>query len=318
VHFQIEGLEPHSLLAGLAPHQEYVQYFDINTPGRYISQQVSSIDVTITRATAIQQITKPQPGDRQQDLSLPLTVYFSASLGSTAPEGQSTSLRSSASDTFTPVSETITFPAGVRSETVSIPVNSGAANPGLVPIDLSVTSSSPRVNSGLDTIYLISGPAALPRTPTKITSARLIFQGKSASAIAITFSGPMSPASVENVRNYDVYTGSDGVSPAGAVAGVLAFLGGEASGRSVTVPLKTAQYDPTTNTVTLIPSKPLRASITYGIASVTPLAERTLTDLQGFAVAGNVPPAGTFAFSLRGHRSDTWPAPLPATIYGAN
>ena len=40
---------------------------------------------------------------------------------------------------FTPVNESVTFPAGQSTETVAVPINSRAANPGLVPIELAVT-----------------------------------------------------------------------------------------------------------------------------------------------------------------------------------
>ncbi len=302
---------------GHPPRQPYAQTFGIEGPGTYVSQQVGAIDLTITRSVIANTLATQEKGVIHSNLiNLPLTVNFSASLGSTAAGGQPSSLPASASKTFTPVNESITFPAGVKTVTASIPVNAGAANPGSVPVEISVTSSSPDVNPVWRTVYLVNGPAPLPPAPVGITNAHLIFDRKTASGISITFSQPMAPASVENVHNYAVITR--------ARASLLATLFGPYATTESTddgtfysiwpVPLKAAQYDPTTNTVTLIPKKPLSASVTYTISDGNPAGkDNTLTDAQGNSLQGNPPGTGWFSFTLKGDQSRNWAPPKAAT-----
>ena len=107
----------------------------------------------------------------------PVTINFSATLGSLPAGSQAPPLPASASGAFTPIDESITFPPGLTSETVSIPIDSGAPNPGEVPIALLVTAptSSIPFSSQPSTVYLVDGPQALPPT---ITSVRLITTGR--------------------------------------------------------------------------------------------------------------------------------------------
>jgi hypothetical protein len=293
--FQVEGLEERSLMSGLAPHQRYFQMLGIGTPSNFVSQQVSALDVTLTRSGL------------ESLLNQPLTVNFSASLGSTTVGAQPTAQLASASDTFTPVNESITFPAGVTTETVRIPVNSGAANPGSVRIALSVSSSTPGVMGGVDRVYLVAGPADLPPIPPSITNAHLVFQGTKAVAFAITFNTAMSPKSVENLHDYVVTTGTNGITP-GSLVSWLTFNGTETR---VTVPLKGAHYDPATYTVTLFPTHPLKTSVLYGITRATPLPKDAFIDLQGTKVAFQ-------SFGLKGHSQVNWPDGAPPTLYTGN
>ena len=256
-HF--DGLEDRVLMsAGLSLAQESAnQSVNISAPS-YASQQVSSVEVTLTRAASAGPYSLT---------GIPLTVDFSASLGSTAPDGHSVALPSSASETFTPVNESITFPVGVTVETVQIPISSGASNPGAVPINLSATwtSDNAQFPSGnvSSIVYLVTGPSALPPTPAGMIGARLIARGKTVSGIAITFSKSMAPASVDNIHNYVV-------SQAGRKLGLNNFWQPNTYASSLPVPLKSAQYDPATNTVTLIPKNPLSSSIVYTIQNASP------------------------------------------------
>jgi hypothetical protein len=330
---QVEGLDDRVLMSGIATTSSPsaalpIQSVTINTPSKFVSQQASGLDVSLVRSASEPKEQHVWVASAKKwanfsalvnvPLTDPLTVNFAASVGSTGVEGQNLSLPSSASDTFTPVNMSITFPAGVSTETVRIPINSGAANPGSVPIELAVTSSSPGVDTS-QSVYLVTGPAALPATPTAITSAHLVFQRKSASGIAITFSQPVSPASVENLHNYAVTTKTPENSVANAISGLLSI--GESNGPFYSirpVPLKAAQYNPTTSTVMLIPKKPLKISADYEIQNATPLAQHTLIDLHGNAVEGNGAPEGTFSFSLRGAKTLNWAAPQPATIFSGS
>jgi hypothetical protein len=296
--FQVERLEDRALMSGLsgATRQSALQTINIDTPGEFVSQQASAVDATLIRYTA---------GVRHDAPSQPLTVNFSVSLGSTTPGGQPISLPASASETFTPVNESVTFPAGVSTETVRVPINSGAANPGMVPVELSVTSSSPRVEGGSTAFYLVTGPAVLPPTPPDITNAHLIVQRKTISGISIKFSQPMAAASVDDVQYY-------GASYAGPTETEVHFFYSETFNTTGIVRFKAAQYDPATNTLTLIPKKPLNASVLYHFRAADLTANQSPTNLQGTALAGNS------SFNLEGHQSVKFAALATATIFGGN
>jgi hypothetical protein len=302
---RFDGLEDRVLMsvAMSAVQESANQSVSISAP-TYASQQVSSVEVTLTRAATAGPYSLTD---------IPLTVDFSASLGSTAPDGHPATLPVSASKTFTPVNESITFPVGVAVETVQIPINSGASNPGSVPIDLSATWTSDSLQfpsgqaSGI--VYLVTGPSALPSTPAGMIGAQLLVRGKTASGIAITFSKSMAPATVDNIHNYVV-------TQAPPKLGFNNFWQANTYASSLPVPLRSARYDPTTNTVTLIPKKPLRSSIVYTIQNATPIAKHTLTDSEGNAALGNfTSPAGVFYFKLEGAQPLTWTAPQTPTIY---
>ena len=81
-------------------------------PEPYISQQSTQLDVTLTRT---------HPSGRS-DAKGKITVDFSANYAAGASGNQSA-----------PLAQTVTFPAGQATATVAIPINPGAANPGLVP-----------------------------------------------------------------------------------------------------------------------------------------------------------------------------------------
>src|SRR5690348_2707609 len=90
VRLQVEGLEGRALLSGRAARlrdSQNTQYISIMTPGTYVSQQVSGFDVTIHRA--------PSSGPHNP-ADVPVTVHFSATLGSTAPGGSPAALPASA------------------------------------------------------------------------------------------------------------------------------------------------------------------------------------------------------------------------------
>ena len=154
------------------------QVVSIEVPSPYISQLSSQLDVTLVRTTP----------SGQSDSKGSVTVDFSATSGSTPSAATETQ--------FSPVNESVTFPPGQATETVAVPINPGAANPGLVPINLAVTSSVRQVKGSSTTVDLASGPDAIP--PSIIGVQRV------AGGIALTFSKPMDPATVQNIHNYVV------------------------------------------------------------------------------------------------------------------
>ena len=287
----------------------------IDTP-QYVSQQAGGFDVTIAR-------------DDASSAGSPLTVSFTANsaVRAGAPVGS-----------FTPVNEPVTFAAGVTSETVHVPVNPGAANSGSVPVTLAVQTTPPGY-AAFAYLDLVSSPSAVPPTPPAITGAQLIAHGGNASAIAITFSGPMDRASVENVRAYLVNTWRDETYY--DYFGLVHYKAETAR----PIAIAAARYDPATYTVNLIPKRPLKTTGAYTISSPNHLtAADTLTDASGTALIMTSPlrtgpgpirltpatlpplgtlrpvgssPAGTFQFTLRGNQALSWAAPEPNVIGGS-
>ena len=226
-------LERRSLLSGTATgHQD----IEVQVPSAYVSQQSSQLDVTLRRTDAA----------GRNDAKGSITVNFSAAY---AP--------GTSGDQFTPVDQSLTFAAGQSTETVAIPINSGAANPGLVPIDLTVTSSTQDVTGTTTTVYLASGENAIP--PSIVDVQRV------AGGIAITFSKPMDPATVQNIHNYAVkFTPKQNFNLEDLVR---RRVGPDARQHPVKIPLRRATYNPATNSVLLVATEQLGSKGSYKISN---------------------------------------------------
>ena len=122
--FFAEPLESRTLLSATSRPNVVFE-----VPSTYISQQSTQLDVTLVRAAAAARKS--------------LTVDFSATSGSLTGIAAEPDV---VGQPFTPVNETVTFPAGQTTETVIVPINSQAANSGLVPIQLAATPSRPPFN----------------------------------------------------------------------------------------------------------------------------------------------------------------------------
>jgi hypothetical protein len=302
----LEPLERRALLASssatnAAGGSRAVQDVTIRVPSSYIAQQASELNVTLVRTTAA--------GRRQLDA--PLTVEFSAAPGS--PSSGAPTAPLSTDQPFTPIDQFVTFPAGQSTETVSVPIKTGAPKPALVPIVLAVTPPKRIGPAAKTTVYLVSGPDAIPPS---IINVHMVKRG-----IAVTFSKPMAPATVENVHNYAVeYTPSQEFNVADLTGvGLIQRL----SKTARPVALRRAHYDPSTNTVTLVPKDSLPSSGTYQIASPSSLGSRRagphkaqpLSDLQGNVLdPGAAPVSGAFSISIR--RGHPYVQSQPALWYG--
>ncbi len=143
----------------------------VNASSMDVNQQQGSFTVTLslTKVT-VNSLKGPQPA---APLDQPLTVDFSALLdqpGSGPSEA--------ASPIFAPFQESVTFPAGESTETITVPIISSAATTGPVTIDLSAvptSSTSSGISSGSGNVELYSSPDA---TPPTITSVQLVNQGQ--------------------------------------------------------------------------------------------------------------------------------------------
>lgn len=231
--FDLELLECRALLSTSAPGHQDVE---IQVPSAYISQQSTELDVTLAR-------THPSG---KSDAEGAITVDFSASSATGASGNQ-----------FTPVSQTVTFPAGQATANVAIPINSSAANSGLVPIKLTVTASTRGVTGSDTTVYLANSANAIP---PEITGVQRVAGG-----IAISFSKPMDPSTVQNIHNYAIkFSPSQNFSLENLYGvGLVQTL----DNTPTKVPLRRATYDPATDTVLLVATEQLGSKGAYTISS---------------------------------------------------
>jgi hypothetical protein len=258
-----EALESRALLSGgstgsSAPWLRQTEDVGVPLLGPNVSQKTGALNFTLTRAGTYTTAA----------INEPLVVDVSASL---APSASKTGAA------FQPFNESVTFPAGVKTESVSIPIQLGANAPDSVPINISVTTSkaSAGVSISRQTVYLVSGPQALPPS---ITSAQLIVEGNHVTGVSLSFSKPMAAATVGNVHNYAF----------GTFRAVTYYdwfgLAHSKEPTFMPIALKSAEYDPTTDTVTLKTKKPLSSSMPFGIQCAYPPAKHRITDQQGLAL----------------------------------
>jgi hypothetical protein len=236
----------------------------------------------------------------------PVTVTLNANPSRYA--GAPVNAPAASSGAFTPFSASVTFPAGVTSETVGIPIPAGSADAGPVLLDLSLTSTTLGV-SGTPTqsVFLVDSPGALPPT---ITSVHLVgISGHHAAGIAITFSKPMAAATVENIDNYSVTSlgMSGGVQLPNAIEAPLNWFFGYSGPEPLIkrTSIRSAVYNATTDTVTLIPRHPLVSTAQYSITSPKKLAGHMLTDLAGNPLFDGVPYDGSFSSIVSRNSSES-------------
>ena len=177
---QAEPLEHRTLLSG----SSVAQAVAIQVPSTYVSQQADQLNVTLVRTAA---------AGHSRNLG-PVTLDFSATDGS-LPAGSAVD-NDDVGQQFTPVNESVTFPAGVTTETVVVPINSGAPNPGAgaraAQRHFCVAQGARQRRDDLSRDQ--------PRCRPAIDRRRAGVAG----GIAVTFSKPMDPTTVENIHNYAV------------------------------------------------------------------------------------------------------------------
>ena len=161
------------------------------------------------------------------------------------------------------VDQTVTFANGQMDAAVTVPILSGAPNPGEVDVNLTISSvagSRQIMTAGPLELRILASDATIP--PQIVST-----QGKP-DGIVLTFNKPMNPVEASNVNNYAVswttthFKYDD--------LGLFALFCGPAwsdgaTSSSGSVRLKSAQYDPATNSVTLIPKRKLTYSGSTGI-----------------------------------------------------
>jgi hypothetical protein len=285
------SLERRSLLSGASPGRQDVA---IEVPSTYISQQSSQLDVSLVRIT---------PSGRRTYTKGPVTVNFTATSGSASA--------SAPGQPFTPVNESVTFPAGQATETVAVPINPGVVDPGLVPVRLAVTTSSRQVKGGSETVYLASNSGAIPPT--------IIGVERAPGGIAINFSKSMNPATVTNIHNYVIKFLPNQNFSLGELYGIGLVQALDNTPQKV--PLRRATYNPATDTVILVPAEQLGSKGSYEISSPASLVAKKarphdakpLEDIEG-----NLLDQGETkgAFSITISKGNPFSAPLPTLALG--
>ena len=206
------------------------------------------------------------------------------------------------------VDQTVTFANGQVSAAATVPILSGAPNPGEVDVNLTITS----VDGSRQIIS--SGPLELRIVASDSTVAPRIVatQGKP-DGIVVTFSKPMNPVEASDVNNYAAHwtTIHSKYDSLGLFAVFVpgAWSNGTTSS-SGSVRLKSAQYDPATNSVTLIPEQHLSYSALTSITVTQGHPPKTsgqpgqqsnlgpgLTDLEGNPLSNGSTP-GKFSASV--------------------
>ena len=172
-----------------------------------------------------------------------------------------------------------TFPAGQSTETVAVPINPGAANPGLVPIDLAVTSRRGQVKGSSTTVTWRAA-----RTPFRRRSS---VSRESPAESPITFSKPMDPATVaehSQLRGQVFARRRISALKTCTVVGLVQTL----DNTTKKIPLRRATYNPATNTVLLVATEQLGSKGSYQISNPASLLAKKprpsnahpLTDLE--------------------------------------
>jgi len=268
----------------------------IEVPSAYISQQSSQIEVTLVRAAV--------------SAGRSLAVSFSAISGSATGNSAEPDVKS---QPFSPVNETVTFPAGQTTLTVAVPINSQATDSGLVPVQLTAASAGRPAKANTATVYLASSLAVVP--PSIIGVQRV------AGGIAVMFSKPMAPATVEDIHNYSVkFSPKQNFSLENLYGiGLVQAL----NTSTTTIPLRRASYDPASNTVTLITNEPLGPNGSYDISNAPSLLAKKarphkaqpLTDVEGNVLNQGGTGGGTFSITISKGKPYAAAAPV---LFGSN
>ncbi len=320
---QVELLESRALLS--ASSVSSTERFLLITPSsESVNQEEGSFTVTLSLAQAQAPAKVPATGGyTPAALDEPVTVDFSASVDSTSSEPTT-----AASPFFTPFNESVTFPAGASTESITVPIISTAATPAPASISLSATTTSSAVKPILpiigrgdlltgstNEVELYSSPSAVPPT---VTSVQLVTRGNLASAVVLGFSKPMVPATVENIHNYRILSRPIITEHSSFTFSEINFSNESITTEYQSFPIAAATYDPSTSTVTLMLKRPTKASLLYQVSSAYPLRGHALTDVQGQPLSpDSAPDTGVFTIGVRGFSAQavSWaPRSLKSTL----
>ena len=164
---------------------------------------------------------------------------------------------------YLPINETLTFQPGETTKTISVPIVTGAENPGQVTVALqatALTSDAPTaaIKITLDKRADMAGP--------RITRSRLIVNSGQVEGITLTFSELMDRRTVERKANYTVWDYSHKPTVGDWFSTILTS-GKKNAFQPIPVALKAALYDEMSKTVTLVPRRRLLVNGQYDVTS---------------------------------------------------
>jgi hypothetical protein len=310
--FELEGrvllANAHASIRGL---QYEVGFVGNSSPQWPATTQTTPTQTKPTRTRPLTVTTTPTQVVGQEDRAATVVLTRAPSRGrlqvqvTTDPSSPAVGVNVGAVD------QTVTFANGQTEAAVTVPILSGAPNPGEVDVDLTISSvpGSPQIiSTGPLELRILASDATIP--PQIVST-----QGKP-DGIVLTFSKPMNPVEASNVNNYAVrwtttHFKFDDLGPFAIFWGPAWSDGTTSSSGSVR--LKSAQYDPATNSVTLIPKRKLTYSGETGITVTQGHPARTvgqpgqqsnlgqgLTDLEGNPIGGELTPGKFSAAVIKG------------------
>jgi hypothetical protein len=264
----------------------------LQVPSTYVSQSATAIDVTITRSMGLKQVP----------IKSPLTLSLRAvSLSPASKRGG----KPHESSQIAPLDESVTFQGGETTQTVELPINVEAPLPALVPVQITVSPKSQPQNQAVIVVDLASGQQVVPPS---ITNVSIVRSGSVGKGIAVTFSQPMAPASVENIHNYVVKSVPLNHVNLVALSSPTSVLQPTSYTTYAPQPvaLKAARYNPATDTVLLVPKTPLtvakslivRSPASLGSLRHGPKIAEPLTDANGNVLNPLNFPEGSFSITL--------------------
>lgn len=242
---QVEGLEGRQLLASAAQVHALGGILTFRAPNQGIfSQQATAATVTLKLDTGGQKLKAPVPV--QVD-----TVE--GPYGGTATPNQQ----------YVPVHELLTFQTGQMTKTITVPIVSGAANPGQLTVALTATAQTANAISTTTKITLDSRDHVVP--PQMLKWKMLVEKGKGR-GIALTFNQPLDAATATNRKNYYLWSSTKETKVRDWI-GALLTNGDHNPFKPVPVRIKAVEYDPATYTVTLRPKAVLIPGGQYDVTS---------------------------------------------------
>ena len=176
---------------------------------------------------------------------------------------------------YQPTTATVVFPAGATSETVQVPVLDDPYDDHNELVGLAISSPSGgavigTTNLATLTIVDVDPDATVPQ----VTALQWTGSAQSIASLVLSFNEPLAAGPANNASNYSlVNIGRDGI-----------FGTGDDS----TVGVKSATYNASNWTVTLVPGSPLSLNQFYHIA-VSGTAPNGITSLNGEELAGAGP-----------------------------
>jgi hypothetical protein len=258
----LESLEGRMLLSTVnAPTAPVAETFNFVAPGSktsgvhaVASQQATSVTLTLQRSNPYHSIqvevaTGPIPTASTPVASAQPEVP-TISWGQRGEQPPTSVPSAQPGVQYQPVDETITFPPGVTSEPVTIPIVAGATNPGMLSFEVTATQLGVRAGATEDVFLAQNINAPVPR----IDDVHIVLSGGRVSGFVLHFSLPMDPASVQNGKAYSLQDNTVHVHSGG--------LFGPSGGivYNTVVRVKRATYDPSTNTVDLRLANPQRGA----------------------------------------------------------